>query len=277
MAKLPFMPLYVADYQADTRCLSLATRGAWMDMLCVLWKSPTRGKRSLSLEGWAGEIGKPHAEVSAALAELDRCGVGKISYQTLEEHYTIIRVESGRMLRDEAQRKRKANNKNNQRVREMSPGMSPSQSPRCHRNVTAMSPGDSIFHTSYSISHTKKEREERKKEKTVGEGRALARPPKSEACWLAYRQAYAEVWKVEPVRNSRVNADLCHLVDRLGADVAPLVAGFYPTHQRPLYVTARHPTNLLVRDAEALRTDFLTGQTTATEPPVARSVVELIR
>jgi uncharacterized protein YdaU (DUF1376 family) len=275
MAKLPFMPLYVADYLGDTRCLSLATRGAWMDILCTLWKSPTRGKRSLSLEGWAGEIGKPHAEVSAAFAELVRCQVGKISFKTLttlEEHYTIIRVESGRMLRDETRRKRKAKNQQDQRHRQMSPP--------CHRDVTAsvtgMSPGDSISHISYSISHKEKEREERKKEKTVGEGRALARPPKSEACWQAYRQAYAEVWKVEPVRNSRVNADLCRLVDRLGAAVAPLVAGFYPTHQRPLYVTARHPTNLLVRDAEALRTDYLTGQTTANAPQVARSMVELI-
>jgi hypothetical protein len=93
---------------------------------------------------------------------------------------------------------------------------------------------------------------------------------------LAYRIAYLEVWKVEPVRNSRVNADLCRLVDRLGISVAPLVAGFYPLHKRALYVTARHPTNLLLRDAEALRTDYLTGQTASTEPHVARSMVELI-
>jgi hypothetical protein len=71
---------------------------------------------------------------------------------------------------------------------------------------------------------------------------------------------------VEPVRNSKTNAHLCQLVDRLGAEEAPQVAAFFLTHNKPLYVAARHPTNLLVQDAEGLRTQWATGvKATTTE------------
>jgi uncharacterized protein YdaU (DUF1376 family) len=160
MAKLPFMPLYVADYQGDTRCLSLATRGAWMDILCTLWKAPTRGRRQLPLEGWAGEIGKPVSEVSAALAELVRCEVGKISFKTLEGNVVLVTIQSGRMLRDEAQRKRKAKNKKDQRDREMSPGESPPDS----TDVTGLSTGYFRNQSSEVRSH----KEERRREDCCG-------------------------------------------------------------------------------------------------------------
>lgn len=88
---------------------------------------------------------------------------------------------------------------------------------------------------------------------------SLAARPKSELAWLAYAEAYRRQYGVDPIRNAKTNAQLCQLVDRLGADLAPQVAGFYPTHQHRLYVQARHPTNLLLRDAEALRTDFSPG------------------
>jgi hypothetical protein len=48
-------------------------------------------------------------------------------------------------------------------------------------------------------------------------------------------------------------------VDRLGPDEAPQVAAFYLTHNKPFYVSARHSTDLLIRDAEGLRTEWITG------------------
>ena len=64
---------------------------------------------------------------------------------------------------------------------------------------------------------------------------------------------------MEPVRNRKANAQLCQLVDRLGATEAPQVATFYLTHNKPFYVSARHPVNLLLQDAEGLRTQWATG------------------
>jgi len=82
---------------------------------------------------------------------------------------------------------------------------------------------------------------------------------KSGNTWDAYLEAYQRRYHVDPVRNKTINSHLTHLVDRLGADEAPQVAAFYLTHNKPFYVSARHPTNLLLRDAEGLRTEWATG------------------
>jgi hypothetical protein len=83
--------------------------------------------------------------------------------------------------------------------------------------------------------------------------------PKGEATYRAYAEGYVKRYRVEPVRNAKTNALLCQLVDRLGAEEAPLVAAFYVSLNTPLYVKAGHPPNLLVRDCESLRTQLKTG------------------
>lgn len=90
----------------------------------------------------------------------------------------------------------------------------------------------------------------------------VLRPPtgKTVETWSAYSAAYQRRYGVEPVRNAKVNGQLAGLVDRLGASEAPMVAGFYLTHSGALYVRAKHPTNLLLQDAEGLRTEWLTGR-----------------
>lgn len=100
--------------------------------------------------------------------------------------------------------------------------------------------------------------EGRKKEKNCDEG--TASPPKSGATWQAYAAAYRTRYGVEPVRNQTVNSLLCRLVAKLGQDEAPKVAAFYLTHSGQWYVSKMHPVNLLVADAEKLRTEWATGQ-----------------
>ena len=101
MAKLPYMQFYPADYQADVRCLSLAAQGAWMNILCTLWRSPKRGHRTLSLEGWANEIGRPSSEIKLLLIEMDSCGICDMNRENDEQ----ITIKSRRMLRDERVRR----------------------------------------------------------------------------------------------------------------------------------------------------------------------------
>lgn len=79
------------------------------------------------------------------------------------------------------------------------------------------------------------------------------------ATWTAYAEAYYLRYHVQPVRNQQVNSHLKQLVARLGQEEAPQIAAFYLTHNKPFYVTARHPTNLLLKDAEGLRTEWATG------------------
>ena len=78
--------------------------------------------------------------------------------------------------------------------------------------------------------------------------------------WKAYADAYRKRYGVEPVRNKSVNSMFCKLVEKLGAEEAPAVAAFYVTHQGQFYVAKMHPVNLLVADAEKLRTEWATGR-----------------
>ena len=77
--------------------------------------------------------------------------------------------------------------------------------------------------------------------------------------WQAYADAYRARYRIQPVRNAKVNSQLKQLVERLGKAEAPSVAAFYLTHNGPFYVQKRHPVNLLVADAEGLRTQWATG------------------
>jgi hypothetical protein len=81
---------------------------------------------------------------------------------------------------------------------------------------------------------------------------------KSSATFEAFAEAYRRRYGIAPVRNAAVNAQLCRLVDHLGSE-APAVAAFYVTANDRLYITKRHPVNLLLNDATGLRTQWATG------------------
>lgn len=87
-----------------------------------------------------------------------------------------------------------------------------------------------------------------------------AEPDQSSATWQAYADAYEAKYGAVPVRNAAVNGQLAQIVARLGATEAPEVAAFFLGHKNLLYVRAMHPVNLLLRDAEKLRTEWATGQ-----------------
>jgi hypothetical protein len=80
------------------------------------------------------------------------------------------------------------------------------------------------------------------------------------ATWNAYLQAHVSRWKVEPTRNAKVNAMVSQFVKRVGADDAPEVIKFFVNHNDGLYVKSTHSLTLAVRDAEALRTQWLRGK-----------------
>ncbi len=79
--------------------------------------------------------------------------------------------------------------------------------------------------------------------------------------WERYAEAYKRRYSVEPVRNMSVNAKLALVVGKLGAEEAPPVAAFFVGQQNGLYVSAMHPVDLLLRDAEKIRTEWATGRT----------------
>lgn len=112
-----------------------------------------------------------------------------------------------------------------------------------------------------------KGREGNKKEGKEVDVPAARPPPKSAAVWAAYSDAYINRYGTEPVRNAKVNSLLGQLVDRIGAEDAPPVAAFYVGHCSGYYVQRGHAVDMLVKDAEKLRTEWATNrkvtQTTA--------------
>lgn len=90
--------------------------------------------------------------------------------------------------------------------------------------------------------------------------KAAKEPAPSAEAWDRYANAYRSRYGAEPVRNAKVNGQLAQVVARLGAAEAPAVAGFFVGHQNALYVRAMHPIDLLLRDAEKLRTEWATNR-----------------
>ena len=77
--------------------------------------------------------------------------------------------------------------------------------------------------------------------------------------WSAYSEAYGRRYAVDPVRNAKVNGQLAQLGKRLGAE-APDVARWYVASNVGMYVRSSHCVDLLLRDAEGLRTEWATGR-----------------
>lgn len=78
MSKLPFLQFYPSDYLVDTRVLTLSARGAWVDIICVLHGSSTRGTRKFPARGWSRIMGVAEADFLSALREIEDMKVGDV-------------------------------------------------------------------------------------------------------------------------------------------------------------------------------------------------------
>lgn len=101
MFKLPFMQFYPSDWISDTRVLSLAARGAWMDLICAMWIAPERGKLDWSMIQFQNFLGVKQSEANSLWHELTSSGVADMKADTKAHRVTVM---SRRMLREEHQR-----------------------------------------------------------------------------------------------------------------------------------------------------------------------------
>lgn len=107
MAGFPWIQFYPRDWTAGTRMLTLAAKGAWIDILAALHDSPTRGSMTLTVEAWARVLSISPDEAGRVLAEIKNTGVGNV---VMGGNGSVM-VECRRMLREEHARE-----KNRQRV-----------------------------------------------------------------------------------------------------------------------------------------------------------------
>lgn len=102
MSRLAWLQFYPRDWTADTglRSVSIAARGLWIEVLCIMHQSPDRGYLLNTLGGkidapqLARAVGEPVDTVAALLAELEAAGVF-----SRDDRGVIV---SRRMVRDES-------------------------------------------------------------------------------------------------------------------------------------------------------------------------------
>lgn len=75
MGKNPAFQFYPGDWVQDTRALSLAAKGAWIDLLCAMWRSQTRGSLTLSMVGYSRIISATVDQTEAVITELTDLGI----------------------------------------------------------------------------------------------------------------------------------------------------------------------------------------------------------
>ena len=79
--------------------------------------------------------------------------------------------------------------------------------------------------------------------------------------WQSYRDAYQHRYGQPPILNGRVYGQVVNYCGRLPAEEAPIVASFYLSNGDQFYLKTMHPFGLLLKDAEKLRTEWITGRT----------------
>lgn len=106
---------------------------------------------------------------------------------------------------------------------------------------------------------------ERNREQGKDQGTDLATPgtapPPTNAPWDSYSEAYERRHGAKPPDSAKGRSLLKQFLTRVPAEDAPAIAAFFLTHNDSLYVRAKHPIDLLLRDAPKLYTEWKTGRT----------------
>jgi len=101
MGKLPAFQFYPGDWIQDTATLSLSARGAWIDLLCALWRSPIRGQLTLSIIEYGRLLRTTPLRARAVLDEL----IHRQICTSVTEGNGDVTVINRRMEREERERK----------------------------------------------------------------------------------------------------------------------------------------------------------------------------
>jgi hypothetical protein len=94
--KLPWMKFNPADWSQDTAPLSLSGRGAWITIICAMWRAEERGKLSMPIIGFCRLLGASEVETLSVIDELVKMGIS----DTVTEANKNITLICRRMIRE---------------------------------------------------------------------------------------------------------------------------------------------------------------------------------
>lgn len=78
--------------------------------------------------------------------------------------------------------------------------------------------------------------------------------------WEAYSDAYESRHGTRPLVNAKVRSQVKLFLQRVPGAEAPNIAAFFVSSNKSIYVRDKHPVGYLLRDAETLRTEWVTGR-----------------
>ncbi len=84
--------------------------------------------------------------------------------------------------------------------------------------------------------------------------------PDNVKTWEAYARAYRARYGVLPMSNAKVRGQVAQFVKTVGAELAPVLAAYYPTHNKQYFVQRRHDFGALLHDYQQVATDYQIGQ-----------------
>jgi hypothetical protein len=105
------------------------------------------------------------------------------------------------------------------------------------------------------IKEVKEKKEKEVKEKKFQPSQKSEPNPLNSKIWEAYKDAYLRRYKIEPVRNAKVNTNISQLGKRVGDDSVDLVY-FYLNHNDGFYLKNLHPISLCLANAESLHSQM---------------------
>lgn len=108
--KAPAIQFYVKDWKADVDGLTPAAKGAWIQILCTLWLSKTRGRKTLGLDDWGRIIGCPPEGADELLHQIEAQDCADVTFRgarvtvTSRRLYRAWKDKRAAMLRKRKQR-----------------------------------------------------------------------------------------------------------------------------------------------------------------------------
>jgi uncharacterized phage protein (TIGR02220 family) len=98
MAKQPYIPLYIGDWEKDTNTISLEAEGALLKLIFKLWNADEKGLLSISFSQLAILLKKSEEMTVKILSELKENNILNIEFLPEKK----AKIESRRMLKDVA-------------------------------------------------------------------------------------------------------------------------------------------------------------------------------
>jgi len=257
MADFPYFPFYPSDWISSPRnmCSTLVQQGGYIRLLCACWLSgdcslPDDNRKLSTLSGLPEQELDVVREFFIAHPRKEGALTNERLLKEWDKAHWISEMRS------------KAGKKSGKSRRTHVQHM-PEQNTNKTRTAVHKSESDSESSSDLEVRSQKLESEARiqKNQKKNSDCKTPPALATGSMTWNTYSEEYQRRYGVLPIRNAKVNSCLKSFMSRVPEKEAPDIASFYVRHPGAYYVSRGHPVEILLRDAEKLRTEWASNKT----------------